>query len=278
MNTTGWGVDSIFHNIGVTWTRLDVGQGGDLSQVDQAIADGMHVLPILSEGPDSNCTDLSPAQVGSDVAALAPKLKSRGITTLEICNESYLSETDAAYAAQYNAAHVALAGTGIKALAVATALSTNCGAGPANPNWIPNVIKDLPGGASEVDAWTIHPYGPMSGAEACSANPNGYGWANVTDWHNIAVAAGSTAPWYITEVGHCLSGCSGAVSQAAQAADMTQYLNDAKKMPWVAYIDFYTCRDDSSGQYGLLNNDNSPRPSFSALQSWMSINGSQVNG
>ena len=67
----------------------------------------MHPLPLYAEGSDGNLTDLTPAQCGADIAALAPQLKALGITTLEFGNESYLSESAATYAAQYNAAHIA---------------------------------------------------------------------------------------------------------------------------------------------------------------------------
>jgi hypothetical protein len=295
-NTIGWGPASnepsaLLKAAGVTWTRIDVGLDTDPSLIGTAISEGMHPFVMITGGTnDGNCNGVSSASLASAVTSLIPTLKADGLTTLEICNESYLTETDATYASQYNAAHVALAGTGIKALAVATALSSSCGAGDANPNWIPDIIKDLPGGASEVDGWTVHPYGPLSGTEFCSSNPNGYGWADVPDWHTIAVDAGSTAPWYITEVGQCIgnlsgqSGCNTIVSQATQASDMTEYLNDTlQQYTWVAYINWYTSCDDGSGEFGLVNREGgSPggtgacdagvRPAFTALQNWISAN------
>jgi hypothetical protein len=293
-NATGYGSSAnepaaLLKGIGVTWTRVDS------SAISQTVSMGLHPFPIYENGPsDGNCTGTSPATVQSQVAALIPTLKQYGIGTLEICNESYLSESDTAYAAQYDAAHKALAGTGIKALAVATALQTNCGA-DTTPNWIPTVIKSLPGGAAEVDGWTIHPYGPMTG-ETCASEPYGYGWDDVPNWHTIAVNAGSNAPWYITEVGQCLGqftstsgqvsgNCNDPVSEATQAADMTQYLNDTvNKYPWVAYINWYASCDDSSGQWGIIKReggnsvcDAGTRQAFSSLQSWMSQNASRVS-
>jgi hypothetical protein len=300
-NTIGWGPSStepsaLLKGIGVTWTRIDVGLDTDPSQISTAISEGMHPFVIMTGGTtDGNCNGVSPTDIASATTNLIPTLKADDLTTLEICNESYLSETDSTYAAQYNAAHVALAGTGIKALAVATALSTTCGAGDANPNWIPDIIHDLPGGAGEVDGWTIHPYGPISGTESCASNPNGYGWEDVPDWHSIAVNAGSNAPWYITEVGQCLgnlpgqSGCNTPVSQATQASDMTEYLNDTlTKYTWVVYFNWYQSCDDGSGEFGLINREGgSPggtgtcdaggRPAFTALQDWVAANKSSLN-
>jgi hypothetical protein len=300
-NTIGWGPSSsepsaTLNKIGVTWTRIDIGMGTNTSLLSTAMSENMHPFPLLTGGTtDGNCNGVSPSTIGSTVTGLISTLEMDKITTLEICNESYLSETDASYAAQYNAAHAALAGTGIKALAVATALSTTCGAGDASPNWIPDVIHDLPGGESEVDGWTIHPYGPMTGSEYCASNPNGYGWEDVPDWHTIAVNAGSHAPWYITEVGQCIgnlsgqSGCNNPVTESTQATDMTQYLNDTlTKYTWVVFLNWYSSCDDGSGEYGLVNReggspggtgtcDAGPRPAFTALQNWVTTNKSNLN-
>lgn len=299
-NATGYGNGAnepvtLFKGIGVTWTRVFT------DQIAQTVQEGMHPLPTLEpgNGPDGNCTGETPADITAAVQAILPTLKQYSVPYLEICNESYLSEPDTAYAAQYNAAHAALAGTGIKALAVATALGTGCGA-DTTPNWIPTVIADLPGGASEVDAWTIHPYGPVATPQAGSGcDPssvvNSYGWDDVVNWHTIAVNAGSNAPWFITEVGQCLGenngtgNCGSGVSQATQAAAMTTYLNDVVTYPWVAYFNWYASCDDSSGDWGLIARENSSnggtdngvcdagvRPAFTAMQTWMSQNASKV--
>jgi hypothetical protein len=270
MNTTGWGVDSIFTQAGVKWTRLDVGDGSDLTLVQKAISDGITPLVLYNPGPGLD--NVSPATAAAQVKSLAQRLAPMGINEIEFGNEVYSDETAQTYAAQYAAAHAAIAGMGFKLLAVATAIQAGQD-GDGNPQWIPNFIAALPGGASEVDAWTIHPYGPMTGYIN-----NSWGWQSVVDWHNIAVAAGSTAPWYITEVGQAIGGTDNNVTEAQQAADMPIYLNQAESYPWVAYIDFYTCQDDPTGQFGLLNPNNTPRPAFTALQNWITQNTNLVNG
>ena len=107
----------------------------------------------------------------------------------------------------------------------------------------------------------------------------------VSTLHNEAVAAGisPTLPWYITEAGQEISGVGvegqAPVSESTQAADLTQYLNDIKNQyPWVVYFDWYSARDDSTGGFGLLNSDNSPRPAFNAMSNWIAANGSITNG
>lgn len=297
-NATGYGDDAnepvtLFKNIDVTWTRVDS------SAIAQTAEEGMNPFPTYETGNDGNCTGETPAAVQSAVAALVPTLEKYKVPYLEICNESYLSESDTAYAAQYNAAHVALAGSGVKAIAVATALASGCSSGgTTSPNWIPTVISDLPGGAAEVDGWSIHPYGPITGQPTgCGTGANGYGWVDVPDWHTIAVNAGSNAPWFITEVGQCLGNnngsgnCSGPVSEATQAADMTTYLDDTATYPWVAFFNWYASCDDSTGDYGLIARENSTnggtdngvcdagvRPAFTSMQTWMTQNASNVNG
>ena len=271
MNTTGWRLDSIFTDIGITNTRLDVGDGSNISLVTTAVSHGIKPLVLYNPGPDGGLGGVSPSTAASQVVALASKLQPLGLDEIEFGNEVYYAETAQTYGAQYAAAHAALAGMGIKLLAVATAVQAGS-AGNGNPTWITDFINTLPGGAGEVDAWTIHPYGPMTGAPSGSS-----GWQSVEDWHAIAVADGSTAPWYITEVGQPLDGTR-AVSQATQGTDLTQYLNSLSQTPWVVYFDWYTCRDDGTGQFGLLNNDNSPRPAFTALEAWMTANASSVDG
>jgi hypothetical protein len=279
VNSTGWGVDSIFEAAGINVERLDVGDGSDISVITTALSHGMKPLVLYNPGPNGGLGGVSPATAASQVKALAEKLLPLGLTEIEFGNEVYYQENAATYAAQYDAAHQAVAGMGVKLLAVGTALSSGCG-GYSTPTWISDFIHALPGGAGEVDAWTIHPFGPMSGY-ACVNNQNGFGWQTVKDWHDLAVAAGSTAPWYVTEVGQCVGGarCNQPVSEAAQGADMTQYLNDVvTKYPWVVFITFYTSRDDSTGQYGLLNSDNSRRPAFTALQNWVAANAASIDG
>jgi hypothetical protein len=258
MNTTGWGVDSIFTNIGVTWTRLDVHDGSNITTVTTALRHGMR--PLVDYTGDSAWLEgVSPSTAATQVLALARKILPFGLNEIEFGNEVYYGESATTYAAQYAAAHAALAGTGVKLLAVATAVRSGA-AGYGSPTWIPSFIHALPAGAAEVDAWTIHPYGPVSGLLNGS-----WGWETVTDWHAIAVDPGSNVPWYVTEAGQRLDG-SGAVTQMQQAADLTRYLNELSQTPWVVFFDWYASRDDSTGQWGLLNAEDRPRPAFTALQ------------
>jgi hypothetical protein len=294
-NTTGWGVDAIFHNAGVRYERLDVGDGSDLSLVAEALSDGITPLVLYNPGVGDalhgSLEGVSPSEAAGQVVSLAQRLNGlavrhpslRELSAIEFGNEVYWNETSSQYAGQYDAAHRALAAHGLgswKLLAVATAV---CGSVHA-ADWIPDFIHDMSTGPGEVDGWTVHPYGPMdTDATSDCAGPHGFGWPDARDWHQIAVRHGSTAPWYITEVGQCISGCPNPVNPAAQAADLTHYLNDAAKYSWLVFFNWYASCDDSSGGYGLLaensarvcgaNGTADERPAFNALARWIAVNG-----
>ena len=210
--------------------------------------------------------------------SLIPRLNALGITELELGNEAYRFLDAAQYAALYHAAHVAAAGR-IKLLAPATSDYYEQARG-GRGSWFQDLAAALPGGAGEIDAFTLHPYGPMT-----STCVDGYGWPMMSPLHTESIHAGFDArlPWYITEVGQKVWGsefeCQSAVSPAVQARDVITYLNDVRtRLPWVVFLSFYTSRDDSSGGFGLLDGHDVPRPAFQALKTWMRDNADEVSG
>jgi hypothetical protein len=294
-NTTGWYVDPIFYRAGVRYERLNVGDGSNLSLVADALRDGM--TPLVVYNPDSGGGSLhgvSPPAAAAQVLSLAQKLASLAarypiltkLRAIEFGNEVYIDEGVAQYAAQYDAAHRALAAHGLSSWKLLAAATAVCGKWHAE-NWIPEFIARMSDGADEVDGWSVHPYGPMnSDASPDCAGPHGFGWPDVRDWHQIAVNHGSTAPWYVTEVGQCISAgyaCPHVVDQATQAADLARYLDSAASQPWVVYFNWYASCDDSAGGYGLLaensarvcgaNGAADRRPAFDALGRWLAANG-----
>jgi hypothetical protein len=295
MNTTGWYVDPIFYKAGIRYERLDVGAGRNVALVAEALKDGITPLVLYNAGSGGGLKGVSAAAAASNVLSLARQLNSLAhrypimnrLHVIEFGNEVYLRENVTTYAAQYDAAARALAANGLSSwrlLAVGTAI---CGELHAE-NWIGDLIHRLPGGAREIGGWTIHPYGPLNtDATPTCKGPHGYGWPDVVDWHRIAVVNGSTAPWYITEVGQCISGrpctASVAVSQKTQAADLIWYLNEASRYPWVVFFNWYASCDDGSGSWGLLSSSSSGvcgaggpsarRPAFKALEGWIAANG-----
>lgn len=293
-NTTGWGVDSTFENAGVHYERLDVGDGSDLTLVTKALGDGMTPLVLYNPGTRGSLRGIAPADAAAQVVSLAQRLASLAakypaLTTLqaiEFGNEVYLHEGASEYAAQYDAAHRALAAHGLSDWTLLASATAVCGSLHA-ADWIPEFIRHLSTGPGEVDGWTVHPYGSMNTDRTRDcAGPHGYGWPDVRDWHRIAVDHGSNAPWYVTEVGQCISAgyaCPTVVDPATQAADLTRYLNKAAKYPWLVFFNWYTSCDDSAGGYGLLAENSARvcgadgpsdrRPAFDALARWIAAHG-----
>lgn len=277
-NIWGANADPLFRQIGVTWERLDIGTGSGLRYVQAAVSDGMHVLPVFTAGDGGSLEGLTPAQVASDITSLVPQLTRLGVRTLEFGNEVYRFMDARSYAALYDAAHRAAAGRMILLAPGTTDYYEHARGGKGN--WFSDLAAALPGGPSEVDALTLHPYGSMT--NTCG---DGYGWPMLSGLHAESVRAGFSAslPWYITEVGQEISGgsleCQAPVSEAEQAADVTRYLTDVvTEDPWVTFLSFYTVRDDPGDGFGLLNSDNSPRPAFLALKAWMAANAARVDG
>ena len=294
-NTTGWYVDPIFYKAGIRYERLDVGAGENVALVAEALKDGITPLVLYNAGPDGGLKGVSAAAAASDILSLARRLDSLArrypsmnrLHVIEFGNEVYLRENVTTYAAQYDAAARALAAHGLSSWRLLAAATAICGELHAE-NWIGDLIHRLSGGAREIGGWTIHPYGPLNtDATPTCKGPHGFGWPGVVDWHRIAVRNGSTAPWYITEVGQCVTGrpctASVAVSQKTQAADLTRYLNEASGYPWVVFFSWYASCDDGSGSWGLLSSSSSGvcgaagrsarRPAFKALERWIAAKG-----
>ena len=102
-------------SIGVTWDRIDVGDGSDISEVQYAASQGVKTLVLYNPGLGGR----SPSQVASEVKSLAQRIQPLGLSEIEFGNEVYYDgkTTLQSYAAQYAAAHAAVAGMGVKLIA-----------------------------------------------------------------------------------------------------------------------------------------------------------------
>ena len=254
--------------VGLAWERVDVGDGRDTSRVAQMVARGFRLIVLYNPG----LAGRSPARCATEVRALARKVLPLGVTEIEFGNEVYYNgRTPQSYAAQYAAAHNALKGLRITLLANAfgdyrrpdgTWSQDASGGG-----WIHDFIAALPQKGREIDAFSMHPYGPM---DRLGLGEDG-GWPAVARYHDLAVAAGVDVPWYVTEVGQNLGGAHLTAGQfLGQAADVLQYLTDVlRKYTYVRYLGLYALKDDVTGRWGLLDANDAPRPSFRALAGWM---------
>jgi hypothetical protein len=284
------GLLSTMQATGVTWDRIDVGDGSEYPSVTAALALGIRPIVLYNVNMPATTTSTIVAQV----TAIAQKMRSAGLTELEFGNEVYCNGCNGwsidypqTYAQQYAAVHAALAGTGITLLACATGdYQTATGKwsqDAAGGGWIHDFLRALPGGAATVDAWTAHPYGPM---DTITPGDMG-GWPVMQRWHDLAKQYGADKPWYVTEVGQALNATEyvPALTQQQQAAYMTQYLNDViAKYPFITFWSWYEVTDDSSGQWGLVdvntatNTLTATRTSYQALKTWMASHAAQVNG
>ena len=252
---------------GVDWDRIDVGDGSNIASVQSGVAAGMKSLVLYNPG----LAGMAPSTAASQVLALAKQILPLGLHEIEFGNEVYYNgSTPQAYAAQYAAAHAAVAGLGITLIANAWGdYQTADGSWSqmsAGNGWIHDFIAADPG---PVDAFSVHPYGPLGAI----TDGNDEGEDMIPAFHAMAVANGVNVPWYVTEVGQNLGGNAdfAGVSQTQQATDLTQYLNNMQtNYPYVTMLTWYEVVDDSSGQWGLVNSDASSRPSFTALAQWMS--------
>lgn len=272
MGMSGWGLGASLRRIGIIWDRIDVGNGTDIGKVRYALRQRVKAV-VLFNPVDPGLAGMSPSTAAHEVRRLARKILPLGLHEIEFGNEVYDHGSDPRfYAAQYSAAHGAVAGLHITLIA-------NSFGDYRRPNgswsqdasgggWIHDFVDALPAKGREIDAFSIHPYGPM---DRLGSGEDG-GWPAVGRYHELALANGVNVPWYITEVGQNLGGSdtSRPVDPATQAADITQYLNDTLvDYPYVTYLDFYAIKDNATGRWGLLNSDNSARPAYEALARWM---------
>ena len=189
--------------VGVAWERVDVGDGRDASQVGHMLARGFRVIVLYNPG----LAGRSPARCASEVRALARKVLPLGVSEIEFGNEVYYNgSTPQSYAAQYAAAHNALKGLRITLLANAFGdyrrPNGTWSQDASGGGWIHDFIAALPQRGREIDAFSMHPYGPM---DRLGSGEDG-GWPAVARYHDLAVAAGVDVPWYVTEVGQNLGG------------------------------------------------------------------------
>jgi hypothetical protein len=235
----------------VKYTRASPAQEG-WGPAKELVSEGITPLVLYNPG----LARISPATVAEGIKSYIPHMRELGLTEIELGNEVYYNgSTPAAYAAQYRAAHEALAGTGITLIA-------NAWTDTERPNgewsqweskggWCVLFVEAL---GYVPDAWSFHPYGPMS-ADGFGSGASRPGWETVPRMIAYMKADHIYAPLNITEVGQPTSqGTDGntAVTEAEQSADVRQYLTQASE--WgLASIYLYEAIDTGEGAYGFYS-------------------------
>jgi hypothetical protein len=268
---SGWGAAPAKTIVGghITWDRIEL--GGSSQAVTNSLSDGFHVLGIVGNLADG--TPLSSAEPSAWAAEVVSQLKANpGISIAEAGNEMYYKGKVAnpvQYGRMYLAAIEAMKAAGIHMPLLFDMFGSYGNSSDARGGgWLHDAVAGVPGLAAAIRAngLSSHPYGAL--------NEN---WEDingvlaVVGQEAVALSVlGAIPPIYITEFGYSLDNCGefiGACSQQEQATKMRAAYTLLLADPHVAGIWWYQSHDDSIGQYGFMNNDNTTRPSFATLSS-----------
>jgi hypothetical protein len=249
----GWGQaasETIRKATGVRFTKLTVGPEG-WGTVEEMVQDGITPLILYNPG----MAGMSPASVAAGVKSYVSHMHELGLTEMELGNEVYYNGSTAwEYAAQYKAAHEALAGSGITLIADAWTDTPKPNGEwsqwESGGGWCVLFVQAL---GYVPDAWSFHPYGPMTADGFGSAGVWRTGWDTVPRMISYMKADHIYAPLDITEVGQVTwQGTDGntPVTEAEQAQDVKQYIRQAAE--WgLTGIYLYEAIDTGEGGYGL---------------------------
>jgi hypothetical protein len=263
----GWGQtasETIRKGTGVKFTKLTVGPEG-WGTVEEMIHDG--VTPLILYNP--GMAGMTPAAVAAELKTYVPHMHELGLTEIELGNEVYYNGSTAwEYAAQYKAAHEALAGSGITLIADAWTDTPKANGEwsqwEAGGGWCVLFVQAL---GYVPDAWSFHPYGPMTADGFGSSGVWRTGWDTVPRMISYMKADHIYAPLDITEVGQpTWEGSDGntAVTEAEQAQDVKQYIRQASE--WgLTGIYLYEAIDTGEGGYGLYKWPLQAKPSAAAF-------------
>jgi hypothetical protein len=273
---SGWGPApaKTLVEAGIKWSREDVGT----DSVAASVKDGFKVLAIVGNTNDS--TPLSKTNATTWGSELVSQLRANpGISIAEAGNEMYL-KGGVAEPVQYGRMYLA-AVNDMKSAGITTPLLfNNTGDYPhgtwSSPTtwsrdsggggWLREAVDAVPGLASAIlaNGVAIHPYGTVGENKNDDYGVN----APAAEEATAKTVLGSIPKFYITEFGYDLGSCGrdlGACSKQEQASKLTAAYDVFTADPHIAGIWWYQSHDDPEGQFGLMNNDNSIRPSFSAL-------------
>jgi hypothetical protein len=262
----------------ITWDRIEVGAPSDTPSV--SLSDGFHVLGIV--GNLSDGTPLSESDPTSWASEVVSQIRANpGMSIAEAGNEMYY-KGHVANPVQYGRMYLA-AVNAIKAAGLHTPLlfnmfgdyplgswssPTSHSEDARSGGWLRDAVVGVPGLAEAIlaNGLSSHPYGALT-----ENYDDINGVKAVVAQESVARSVlGAIPPVYITEFGYSLNNCGefdGACSQQEQATKMRAAYSAFLADPHVAGIWWYQSHDDSIGQFGFMNSNNTTRPSFEALSS-----------
>jgi hypothetical protein len=242
---------------------------------------GFHNLAIVGNTNDN--TPLSQIEPSAWAATVVSELQANpGISIAEAGNEMYLKGAIAnpvqygkMYLAAVNAKNAADIHTpllfnmfGDYALG-SWANATGWSDDSNNGGWLRTAVNGVPGLATAIlaNGLSSHPYG------ALGENDGDYGGVQAIPAQEAVAhkALGAIPPIYITEFGYNLANCgepSGACSQEEQATKARAAYRAFLADPHVAGIWWYQMHDDGTGEFGFLNDNDTPRPTYGVLSAF----------
>ncbi|MGO9761158.1 MAG: hypothetical protein ACLP1Q_07865 [Solirubrobacteraceae bacterium] len=277
-DATGWGRNAARTILQgqITWNRVELGALNNT--LSQSLSDGFKVLAIVNNTDDG--TPLSALNASTWGAEVVAELEhDPGISIAEASNEAYL-KGGVAEPVQYGRMYLAAvqdmnaAGIDVPLLFNMTGdIPLGSWSDPSGwsedasgGGWLRDAVNGVPGLAAAIlaNGISIHPYGAVG-----ENDRDDFGVASAAADEAVAKAVlGSIPPFYVTEIGYDLSRCGaglGACSKREQASRLQAAYSELLADPHVKGIWWYQSHDDGTGRFGFMNNNNKPRPSFTAL-------------
>jgi hypothetical protein len=276
-DASGWGLQPALRirAAHILWDRVAISHSGYTKLLGRSLRDHFHVLGIVGNVDDQAAlSTVEPQRYGESVVR---QLRANpGIGIAEAGNEMYL-KAHRPEPVQYGRLYLA-AVTAMRAAGIRTSLLFNMEGDYRRPDsgewsldltgggWLGDAVRGVPGLAAAIlaNGVSVHPYGELFANRHDTAGVR----AVAADESVLRRDLGAIPPIYITEFGFNLAACGsseGACSPNDQASKLkaayAQFLSD----PHVAGIWWYQSHQDSTGDWGYMNSDNSVRPSFAAL-------------
>lgn len=295
-DSTGWGPGpaGTILNAGIKWERIEVCNSHLETCSGGPTITSSEALGFKDVGVVGNINDNQPlnqVNIASWTSYTLADIQSNPSVTLwEVMNEPHFkgvnNSTQFADPATYGSMYLSLYNavksqqqvghlTGVKLLFAITGdypySTTRWSQDANNGGWLRNAVNANPGLAAAIldkstaYAFVTHPYGGIG-----QNNADGSGTAAVAAQENVAQAVLGTVPdFYITEFGFSIApgGTNGyqVLDQNAQANNLTAAYQIFLSDPHIKGIWWYQSHDDSTGNWGLMNNDNTTRQAFAVL-------------
>lgn len=275
-----------------TWASIEAVRGtynwSNLDRVVRAVhSRGMKVLALPAYTPDwarpaggtSYTPPADPAAFAAFTAAAAARYVPQGVLHYEIWNEPNLHNfwapkpDVAGYARLLIASSAAIRAAAPGAVVLSGGLSPASNAADGSQIDPVTFLTQLYalGAGPAFDAVGIHPYSfPAMPSDTSTASWNTF--QKMSRMRDTMVANGDSAKkLWLTETGAPTGTSSTAVSEAAQAAIVTDTLRSVEQLSWAGPVFFYAARDhgtnlaDREQNFGLLRRDFSAKPAWTAL-------------